>query len=271
VLGDADDAGHWRLSEVEAGDRIAFRGRVFDTADVDADGLLEVRATELVVSRVVQTFERQSDTVIDAEILYEDGTVEVITGTPEHPFWVPALQQWVPLGELVDGTELHVDSGAGAILVGKTWRQGDFTVYNFEVEKQHNYFVRAPGSESGAVLVHNTCFGAIGSPAGLAGRSFEGWMQKALGGSGPFKMGGREFDGAMGRVWYEAKGAPYWNDMAEGSSKLEKFKSDMGSRLRIAKDNDASYQLFTNGEIPDHVKSWLDNKGIPYQQVVEQP
>ena len=161
VLGASDDAGHWLLSEVGAGERFAFQGRVFDTADVDADGDLEVRATGDVVSRVVETFVRQSDTLIDAEIQYEDGTVEVITGTPEHPFYVPALKDWVALGELVEGAALQVDSGAGAVLVGKTWRQGDFTVYNFHVENQNNYFVRAPGSDSAAVLVHNTCPGSV--------------------------------------------------------------------------------------------------------------
>lgn len=161
VLGNSDDAGHWLLSKVEPGERLAFQGRVFETADADADGDLELRTTDLVLSRVVQTFVRQSDMVIDAEIQYEDGTVEVITGTPEHPFYVPAVKGWMALGELAEGTELHVDSGAGAMLVGKTWRQGDFTVYNFEVENQHNYFVRASGSEAGAVLVHNTCFAGI--------------------------------------------------------------------------------------------------------------
>ncbi len=157
VFGDGADAGHWRLSEVEPGNRFAFQGRVFETSDADADGNLEVRTTEQVLSRVVETFVRQSNTVIDAEIQYEDGTVEVITGTPEHPFYVPALKDWVPLGDLAEGTELHVDSGGSAILVGKTWRQGDFTVYNFEVEGQHNYFVSAAGSNSAGVLVHNSC------------------------------------------------------------------------------------------------------------------
>jgi len=176
VLGDGDEAGHWRLDELVVGERFAFGGRVFESDVVDGD--LAVRATGDVLGRVVQTFVRQSDTVIDAEIAYEDGTVEVITGTPEHPFWVPAENDWVPLGELVEGTELHVDSGAGSILVSSTWRQGDFTVYNFEVEGTHNYFVRAPGSDAPAVLVHNTCFG----------KSF-GALRGALG-----NMGRKEFD-----------------------------------------------------------------------------
>ena len=49
-----------------------------------------------------------------------------------------------------------MDAGTGAILIGKTWRQGDFTVYNLEVQNQHNYFVRAPASDAAGLLVHNT-------------------------------------------------------------------------------------------------------------------
>ncbi|MBX2798055.1 MAG: HINT domain-containing protein, partial [Myxococcales bacterium] len=158
VLGEIDTAGHWKLGAVKAGDRFAFQGWVFESADADSDGLLEVRATELVLSRVVETLVRQSDTVIDAEIRYDDGSVGVIAGTPEHPFYVPAMGTWVALGELVEGTQLYVDLDVGANLVGKTWKKGDFTVYNFEVENHHNYFVQAPGSESTAVLVHNMCF-----------------------------------------------------------------------------------------------------------------
>ena len=159
LLGDSGETGHRRLREVSGGERVAFGGWVFE---VERDTLgLAVRRTGLVLSRVLDTFVRDSTAVVDASIAYDDGSLEVITGTPEHPFWVPKLQRWVPLGELVEGTELHVDSGAGAILVSSTWRQGDFTVYNFEVEGTHNYFVRAPGSESAAVLVHNTCPNAI--------------------------------------------------------------------------------------------------------------
>ncbi len=218
VLGDDVEAGHWRLQDLAVGERFAFGGRVFESDVVD--GELAVRATEQVLSRVVQTFVRQSDTVIDAEIAYEDGTVEVITGTPEHPFWVPKLQAWVPLGELVEGTELHADAGAGAILVSSTWRQGDFTVYNFEVEGTHNYFVRAPGSDAPAVLVHNVCFrgslprnagsflrnkqkrisnqAAAGGNRGVSG-TVSGADAEALG-QAWVGDGAREFGGGMGLI-----------------------------------------------------------------------
>jgi len=42
------------------------------------------------------------------------------------------------------------------ILVSKTWRQGDFEVFDFEVEGLHNFYVRGGGSDTAGVLVHNS-------------------------------------------------------------------------------------------------------------------
>ncbi|MEN0060921.1 MAG: RHS repeat-associated core domain-containing protein [Myxococcota bacterium] len=156
VLGEADEAGHWTLGAVEAGERFAFKGRVFETADADGDGLVEVRPTGDVLGRVVNTFVRMAPEVIDAEIAYADGSTDTLTGTPNHPFWVPAIRDYVPLGELEVGIALHVQGGGEAILVSKTWRQGDFEVFDFEVEGLHNFYVRGSGSDAVGVLVHNS-------------------------------------------------------------------------------------------------------------------
>ena len=183
VLGDADEAGaapgvspggagtaasdssresgHWKLGAVEAGERFAFQGRVFDTADADGDGLIEVRPTGDVLGRVVNTFVRMAPEVIDADIEYADGSTDTLTGTPNHPFWVPAVRDYVPLGELKVGTVLHVQGGGEAILVSKTWRQGDFEVFDFEVAGLHNFYVRGPGGDAAGVLVHNSDGGNV--------------------------------------------------------------------------------------------------------------
>ncbi|MBX2801357.1 MAG: HINT domain-containing protein [Myxococcales bacterium] len=94
--------------------------------------------------------------MIDAEIEYADGPTDTLTGTPNHPFWVGAVRGYVPLGDLQVGTELHVQGGGEAILVSKTWRQGDFEVFDFEVEGLHNFHVRGKGSDAAGVLVHNS-------------------------------------------------------------------------------------------------------------------
>lgn len=96
----------------------------------------------------------------------------------------------------------------------------------------------------------------------LRGAEFETWLQQKHGGFGPFKQGGREFDGGLGKRWFEAKSGRYWEDHAQQGSGFEKFKSDMGSRRRIAADNDATLEVHSNSPIPQHVKEWLTKKGI---------
>ena len=69
---------------------------------------------------------------------------------------MPAVRDYVPLGKLEVGTALHVQGGGEALLVSKTWRQGDFEVFDFEVEGLHNFYVRGEGSDAAGVLVHNS-------------------------------------------------------------------------------------------------------------------
>lgn len=83
---------------------------------------------------------------------------------------------------------------------------------------------------------------------------------------------GRDFDGAYdnGKKWFEAKSGRYWEDQIINNLKgLEKFKSDMGARLKIALDNSAEYELFSNTPIPQNVKEWLNKKGIKYYEILE--
>lgn len=50
---------------------------------------------------------------------------------------------------------------------------------------------------------------------------------------------------------------------------IPKFKSDMGDRLKIANDNGATYELFSNTPIPNEIKEWLTKKGIKYTETLE--
>jgi intein/homing endonuclease len=81
--------------------------------------------------------------------LYVDG--EVISTTEEHPFWVPD-KGWVEAGDLQVGDLLTTEDGIIIDIDGIEQREGEFEVYNFEVEDFHTYFV----SEL-EVLVHNAC------------------------------------------------------------------------------------------------------------------
>ena len=70
----------------------------------------------------------------------EDGVIEEIGTTAEHPFWVKT-QGWIFAGKLLPGDEIFTSNG-GWLRVNKgTWLSERQTVYNFEVDEFHTYFV----------------------------------------------------------------------------------------------------------------------------------
>jgi RHS repeat-associated protein len=99
---------------------------------------------EIEARRVVETYIRQVTTLID---LYIDG--QTITTTEEHPFWVPDLG-WVKAKDLQEGTLVQTNHETFLDIDKIERREGDFTVYNFQVEEFHSYFVSDLG-----ILVHN--------------------------------------------------------------------------------------------------------------------
>jgi len=101
---------------------------------------------EIEKRQVLQTFVREADTLVD---LHVDG--EVISTTEEHPFWVPN-KGWVEADDLRVGDLLITEDGVIIDVDGIEKREGDFEVYNFEVEDFHTYFV-----SDLEVLVHNAC------------------------------------------------------------------------------------------------------------------
>ena len=121
---------------------MSFQGRLLEV------GTGEVRATGEVLSRVVHTFERVPEGVIDAEVRFADGRTEVLSATPEHPVYAPEAGKYVSLRHLEVGARLHTLGGGTAVLVGKTWRQGGVEVFNLEVDGGHNFF-------AAGVLTHN--------------------------------------------------------------------------------------------------------------------
>ena len=103
----------------------------------------------------------------------------------------------------------------------------------------------------------------------LIGHDFEDYLTKNIGGEGSFSKGGRDFDGGIGNRWWEAKSGGYWDLIINNPKKLELFKSSMGDRLKIAKNNGATYELITNSPIPEEIKAWLTKKGIPYTEILD--
>lgn len=107
------------------------------------------------------------------------------------------------------------------------------------------------------------------SAKGLYGEDFERYLSENIGDRGPFSKGGREFDGGIGNRWWEARSGPYWQNRVNNPKAIEKFKSDMGHRLKIAKDNGATYELFSNTPIPHEFKEFLISEGIPFTEILD--
>ncbi|NET50485.1 MAG: hypothetical protein F6K09_17675 [Merismopedia sp. SIO2A8] len=74
---------------------------------------------------------------------------EAISVTPEHAFWT-IDQDWVEAEDLKVGDRFQTENGTIVDIDHIAEREGDFTVYNFEVEDFHTYYV----SELD-ILVHN--------------------------------------------------------------------------------------------------------------------
>ena len=103
---------------------------------------------ETAQKQVVNTFVRESSELIHIEV-----NGEHITTTPTHPFWVPQ-KGWTSAIQLRAGDRLQLLNGEYVTIeqVQHEILEVPVTVYNFEVEDYHTYYVT-----DSAILVHNTC------------------------------------------------------------------------------------------------------------------
>ena len=127
-------------------------------ADGTHRAIEQIKAGDLVMSRheatgatsaqkVTQTFENQ----VNATLVLGFKNGETIETTKMHPFYVES-QGFTPAGEMGIGTAIVTRAGPSAILASSQVRNQSATVYNFEVEKTHTYFV---GHSD--LWVHNAC------------------------------------------------------------------------------------------------------------------
>ncbi|MFD6424368.1 polymorphic toxin-type HINT domain-containing protein [Streptomyces sp. NPDC060198] len=75
-----------------------------------------------------------------------------ITATDGHPFWVPALDQWLEAGELQPGQWLRTSAGTWVQLTATQHTTRSATVYNLTVDDLHTYYAAAGAAP---LLVHN--------------------------------------------------------------------------------------------------------------------
>ena len=116
---------------------------------------------------VVDAFKRTTDRLRILTVRGPDGNeLPPIRTTDEHPFWVVDIDDFVPAGELEPGDQFLGPNGELQTLAASRAEEHPegVTVYNFEVEGAHTYYV-LPGEQSSLhgppVLVHNTCGGDI--------------------------------------------------------------------------------------------------------------
>jgi len=102
---------------------------------------------ETSVQKVVQTFVHQAPGTL--VLHFSNG--EKIETTPTHPFYVEH-KGFTPAAELGIGTSIVTRAGPDAVLASTETRDAPATVYNFEVESTHTYFV---GHSD--LWVHNSC------------------------------------------------------------------------------------------------------------------
>ena len=115
---------------------------------------------ETELKEVVQTFVNETNELVHIKVNGEE-----IISTPTHPFWVPE-KGWTDAIQLRAGDRLQLLNGEYVIVeqVQHEILEAPVTVYNFEVEDFHTYYV----SDS-AILVHNAC----GQQKGVGGK---GWV-----------------------------------------------------------------------------------------------
>jgi RHS repeat-associated protein len=104
---------------------------------------------DVALRRVLRTFVTPNQPVLNLTLMHEDGSVDHLAVTGEHPFYTIDLG-WVLADDLMLGDEVVLITG-DSVSVVSTVRSSDLmTVYNFEVDGFHTYFVGDRGA-----WVHN--------------------------------------------------------------------------------------------------------------------
>ena len=104
---------------------------------------------EAVPQRVLAVLAREASSLLAVTVADPEGARATLHVTPEHPFYVP-MRGWVGIGELAVGQVVLGRGGTELRIAASDALPEAATVFNFEVEQTHSYFV---GELS--ALVHN--------------------------------------------------------------------------------------------------------------------
>lgn len=142
------------IKDIEVGDYVLARDQF------DAQDGVERR-------RVVRKFVKTADHLRVVRFRDARGNVETIQTTDDHPFWVEGVG-WLMAKDLLVGDQVDQPDGANAVVLSSVREEHPegITVYNFEVEGDHTYFVEDGQGEKTAIWVHNTCWGGFARALG---------------------------------------------------------------------------------------------------------
>ena len=124
------------IEDIEVGDFVLSRDET--TGEVTYKDVLEIYITPNMP-------------IMKVDFEDEDGKIESLKVTGSHPFWVKA-RGWTFAEELKEGDEVFTSSGGWVKVSAGTWLSEKQTVYNFNVNDFHTYFVG-----NSEIWVHNTC------------------------------------------------------------------------------------------------------------------
>jgi hypothetical protein len=113
-------------------EELHVKGSAFVTSIEDCPEIADGEGS-VVTSRFCT---REVNTIVRAEILGPDGSIEIVEGTPIHPIWTVDRNDWVPLGELTVGESLQASEGLATVLLLPRV-SSSIPVYNVEVHGQH--------------------------------------------------------------------------------------------------------------------------------------
>ncbi|KQX50835.1 hypothetical protein ASE09_12435 [Streptomyces sp. Root66D1] len=126
-----------KIEDVEVGDTVA-------TTDVETGKKAEKKVLETI---------RTEDDKDFTEITVATGeTLSSIIATDTHPFWVPALKEWVPAGNLKIGHWLRTSAGTLVQITALDHYAKRQRTHDLTIEDIHAYYVLAGATP---VLVHN--------------------------------------------------------------------------------------------------------------------
>lgn len=185
---------------------------------------------EISLRKVVQTFETPDRPLVEVELQSEDGSVEKLQVTPDHPFWVEG-QGWTPLEQINFGARIPTLSSGWLRIGAATLVQTNATVFNFEVEEHHTYFAGTSGAR-----VHNCDEKLVGHhawPVYLGGAVDQAlaYMPESL-----HKAFHTRLDQYLPRRW----GTNFYDDLPDSAKSealdilgkvTQEFDSDHGTRI----------------------------------------